>query len=316
MSRLQSMELLVSAVREGSFSAAGRRAGLSPASVARHIAALEAQLGVQLVNRTSRSLTLTEAGEEYHARLEQILLDIQEAEDAATALQSTPRGVLRVHSRMMFGMRVVTPLIPEFQARYPELRVELRLSERPAQLAEQEFDIDLRIGPPPDSQLKQRLLLRSERILVASPGYLAGRPPLDVPEELHAHRCLTYWIGPEEIVWRFRRNEVMREMPMPAGFSTNNGEVLRQLAMAGHGIALLDDYTVQHDLLAGRLSRVLPDWQATNTTIFGSGIYAIFHQARLLPAKTRAFLDFLAEALPRVTAGEGLTALTGRSASD
>ncbi|RKK05452.1 LysR family transcriptional regulator [Pseudoroseomonas wenyumeiae] len=303
MSSLQAMELFVGAVREGSFSAAGRRAGLSPASVARHVAALEARMGVQLLNRTSRSLALTEAGQEYYARLEQILQDIKEAEGAATALQSTPRGSLRVHSRMMFGMRVVTPLIPEFQARYPELRVELRLSERPAQLSEQEFDIELRIGAPPDSQFKQRLLLRSERIMVASPGYLAARPAIATPRDLLAHRCLTYWNGPEDVVWRFLRDGAVEELPIPSRFTTNNGEVLRQLAIAGHGIAMLDDYTVQRDLRAGRLARVLPQWQATNTS-FGSGIYAVFHQTRL-PAKTRAFLDFLAEALPRVMAGGG-----------
>ncbi|MBC9177420.1 LysR family transcriptional regulator [Pseudoroseomonas ludipueritiae] len=304
MSSLQAMELFVGAVREGSFSAAGRRAGLSPASVARHVALLEARLGVQLLNRTSRSLALTEAGQEYYARLEQILQDIKEAEGAASALQSTPRGSLRIHSRMMFGMRVLTPLIPEFQARYPELKVELRLSERPAQLSEQEFDIDLRIGAPPDSQFKQRLLLRSERILVASPDYLAGRPAIAAPRDLLAHRCMTYWTGPEDVVWRFLKDGAVEELPMPSRFTTNNGEVLRQLAVAGHGIALLDDYTVQGDMRAGRLARVLPQWQATNTS-FGAGIYAVFHQARLLPAKTRAFLDFLAEALPRVMAGPG-----------
>jgi len=164
------MELFVSAVREGSLSAAGRRVGLSPASVSRQVAALEAALNVQLLNRTSRTLALTDAGREYLARLEPILQNLAEAEAAAAALQTTPRGTLRVHSRLMFGMRVVAPLIPALQARYPELRVELRLSEHPARLAEEEIDIDLRIGAPPDAQLMQRLLLRSERVLVASPN--------------------------------------------------------------------------------------------------------------------------------------------------
>jgi DNA-binding transcriptional LysR family regulator len=304
MSRLQAMELFVGAVREGSFSAAGRRAGLSPASVARHVSMLEADLGVQLLNRTSRSLALTEAGQAYYARVQQILQDIQEADDAATALQSTPRGLLRVHSRMMFGMRVVTPLIPAFQARFPELRVELRLSERPAHLPEQEFDIDLRIGPSPDSSLKQRLVLCSERILVASPDYLATRPAVAAPRDLPAHRCLTYSAGPEDVVWRFTRGGGVEELSMSSGFSTNNGEVLRQLAIAGHGVALLDDYTVRRDLEAGRLSRLLPDWRVTNSVHFGSGIYAVFHQSKLMPAKTRAFLDFLVETLPGAVKGQ------------
>ncbi len=297
MSRLQAMELFVSAVREGSFSAAGRRAGLSPASVSRQVAALETALNIQLLNRTSRTLVLTEAGREYLARLEPILQNIAEAEAAASALQTTPRGTLRVHSRLMFGMRVVAPLIPAFQDRYPELRVELRLAEHPARLAEEEIDIDLRIGAPPDAQLMQRRLLRSERVLVASPAYLSRMPPVAAPRDLLAQRCLAYWLGPEDVVWRFLAGGGMEELRIAAHFASNNGEVLRQMAIAGHGIALLDDYTVREELESGRLERLLPAVRVTNTG-FDLGIYAVFRQTSLLPAKTRVFLDFLVEALP------------------
>jgi len=297
MQRLQAMELFVSAVREGSFSAAGRRAGLSPASVSRQIAALEAALNTQLLNRTSRTLALTDAGREYLARLEPILQNIAEAEAAAMALQATPRGTLRVHSRLMFGMRVVTPLIPEFQSRYPELRVELRLSEHPARLIEEDIDVDLRIGPPPEAQLMQRRLLRSERVLVASPDYLARMPPLAAPRDLMAHHCLTYWLNPDDVVWRFLRDGALEEIRIGSRFASNNGEVLRQMALAGHGIALLDDYTVRDALEAGTLVRVLPHLSATNTG-FELGIYAVFRQTSLLPAKTRVFLDFLVERMP------------------
>ncbi|MFC7476151.1 LysR family transcriptional regulator [Dankookia sp. GCM10030260] len=302
MSRLQAMELFAAAVREGSFSAAGRRAGLSPASVSRQVAALEAGLGTQLLNRTSRSLVLTEAGREYLARLEPILQDIAAAEAAAAALQATPRGTLRLHSRTMFGLRLVTPLLPAFQARYPELRVELRLAERPARLAEEEIDIELRIGAPPAGPLMQRLLLRSERILVASPGYLDGRPAVRQPRDLLAQECLTYWLGPDEVTWRFLGAGGLQELRIAARLTANNGEVLRQLALAGHGIALLDDYTVRDELAAGRLLRLLPDWRVTNSE-FDQGIHAVFRQAALLPAKTRAFLDFLVEALPGAVSG-------------
>ncbi|NGM19732.1 LysR family transcriptional regulator [Roseomonas stagni] len=298
MRRLQAMELFASAVREGSFSAAGRRAGLSPAAVSRQVAALEASLGTQLLNRTSRSLALTEAGREYLARLEPILQDIAEAEAAAAALQATPRGTLRVHSRLMFGMRVVAPLIPAFQERYPELRVELRLAEHAARLAEDDIDVDLRIGAPPERHLMQRRLLRSERVLVASPDYLTRMPALRSPRDLLAHHCLAYWMGPEDVVWRFLDQGVLEELRIAARFSANNGEVLRQMALAGHGIALLDDYTVREELEAGRLTRLLPHLRVTNTG-FELGIFAVFRQTSLLPAKTRAFLDFLVAALPR-----------------
>lgn len=297
MRRLQAMELFASAVREGSFSAAGRHAGLSPASVSRQVAALEASLGIQLLNRTSRSLALTDAGREYLARLDPILQNIAEAEAAAAALQTTPRGTPRVHSRTMFGMRVVAPLIPAFQARYPDLRVELRLGERPVRLAEEEVDVDLRIGAPPDAQLMQRRLLRSERVLVASPDHVARMPPLTAPCDLPAQHLLAYWTGPEDVVWRFLSDGALEEVAIAARFSSNSGEVLRGMALAGHGIALLDDYTVREDIEAGRLVRLLPDRRVTNTG-FDLGIYAVFRQTSLLPAKTRPFLDFLVEALP------------------
>ena len=296
MRRLRAMELFASAVRDGSFSAAGRRAGLSPAAVSRQVAALEASLNVQLLNRTSRALSLTEAGREYLSRLEPILQDIADAEAAAAALQTTPRGTLRVHSRLMFGMRVVAPLIPAFQARYPDLRVELRLTEHPARLPEEEVDIDLRLSPSPDASLMQRRLLPCERMLVASPDYLAGMPPIHGPRDLHAHRCLTYWQGPDDVVWRFLDRGALDEVSIAAHFTTNNGEVLRSMALAGHGIALLDDYTVREDIDSGRLVRLLPGLRVTNTG-FDLGIYAVFRQAGLMPAKTRAFLDFLAAAV-------------------
>ncbi len=293
MSHLQSMELLVLAVREGSFSAAGRRAGLSPASVSRHIGDLEATLGVQLLNRTTRHLALTEAGRVYAQRAEQILHSIDDAAAAALALQKAPRGTLRVHSRTLFGMTVLTPLLPRFQKLYPELKVELSLSERRPQLREQEFDVDLQIAAPSDPGLMQRRLLASERILVAAPDYVARMPAVRVPADLARHNCLTYWLGPEEVVWKLMHKRKLTEMTVPSSFSSNNGHVLIQLACMGHGIALLDDYTVASELAGGQLVRLLPDYRVTNST-FDEGIYASFLQTNYLPEKIRVFLDFLA----------------------
>ncbi len=288
------MELFVASVRAGSFSEAGRRAGLSPASVSRHIAQLEDGLGVQLLNRTSRKLMLTDAGRAYFERIEPALRTIREADITAGAYQSTPSGTLRVHSRTMFGIRVIAPLVPRFQALYPAIRIELRLSEQPANIADEHYDVEFRIGLPPDSSLKQRLVLASERILVASPDYLARRPAPARPADLAAHDCLTYWLGPEDVVWRFLRGDQLDEIVVESSFTTNNGEVLRTLALLGHGIALLDDYTVQPDLDAGRLVRLLADHRVTNTR-FRQGIYAIFHDAAFVPPKVQAFLDFLTE---------------------
>ena len=298
MNRLLAMELFVSTVREGSFSAAGRRAGLSPASVLRYIDDLEAQLGVQLFNRSTRHLGLTEAGKIFFQRSEQVLHGIEDAEAAALALQSAPRGTLRVHSRTLFGIRVLSPLIPPFQKHYPELKVELRLSERRAQLREQEFDVDFQIAAPKDPSLMQRRLLRSERILVASPAYVSRMPRLRSPDDLTAHNCLTYWMGPDDVVWKFMRKNRLREIVVPSSFSSNNGIILCDLAVRGHGIALLDDYTVADELKGKRLVRLMPGFSVTNST-FDEGIYATFLQSSYLPEKIRVFVDYMAENVPR-----------------
>jgi DNA-binding transcriptional LysR family regulator len=293
MGRMQAMELFVSAVKEGSFSAAGRRCGLSPASVSRHIGDLEARLGIQLLNRTTRHLALTEAGKAYLQRIETALHGIEDAEAAALALQTTPRGTLRIHSRTLFGMTVLTPLLPQFQKLYPELKVELRLSERRVQLREDDFDIDLQIAAPKDPSLMQRRLVAAERILVAAPDYIARMPAVRGPEDLAAHNCLTYWMGADSVVWTFMRKGKLTEIAVPSAFTTNSGYVLCQLAILGHGIALLDDYTVSREVKSGRLQRLLPAYRVTNSS-FDEGIYAIFLQTNYLPGKIRAFLDFMA----------------------
>ena len=295
MNRLQGMELFAAAARVGSFSEAARQAGLSPASVSRIIGDFETHLGVALFNRTSRTLALTEAGATYLRRIEPILDGIRMAEAEAAAFQTRPSGRLLVHSRLMFGNRVLAPLVPAFQAVNPEIMVELTLEERPADLThhDQQVDVEIRIGRPPDTGLASALILETERILVASPAHLARARPITRPADLNAARCLPYRIAGEEPVWRFARGGVLEEIAIRPVTAVNSGEVLRMLALAGHGIAMLDDYTVQSDLEAGRLCRLLPDYAATNATFqFGRGIYAVFRRTDYVPAKIRAFLDF------------------------
>lgn len=300
MDRLQAFELFVGTAREGSLSAAGRRAGLSPASVSRRIGQLETRLGVQLFHRTTRHLALTDAGKVFLQRVEQVLNGIEDAEAAALALQSVPRGTLRVHSRTLFGIKVLTPLVPSFQAAYPELKLELRLSERRIQLRDEEFDVDLLIGTPDDPSLMQRRLLASRRILVASPDYVRGRPPLRQPGDLARHNCLTYWMGPEPVVWRFLdRSGALSELAVPSSVACNNGLILGELAVCGHGIALLDDYTVAGELEAGRLVRLLSPYKVTNSS-FDEGVAAAFLPSAHLPEKIRVFIDFMAREVPRL----------------
>lgn len=295
MNRLQGMELFAAAARLGSFSEAGRKAGLSPASVSRIIGDFEAHLRVQLFNRTSRSLALTEAGATYLARLEPLLDALRAADSEAGAFQTRPSGRLRVHSRLMFGHRVLAPLLPSFQAANPDVTVELLLAERPADLRhyDHDMDIEIRIGRSPDPTLESALILPTDPILVASPGYFAAAPPLDGPSDLDAHRCLAYLIGTDEPVWRFARDGVLEEIRIRPFMATNSGEVLRMLALAGHGIALLWDYTVRAELAGGQLAHVLPHLAVTNATFqYSRGIHAVFRRTDYIPAKIRAFTDF------------------------
>ena len=295
MNRLQGMELVVAAARLGSFSEAARKAGLSPASVSRIIGEFESELRVQLFNRTSRSLALTEAGATYLRRIEPILDALRRAEAEAVAFQTRPSGRLRVHSRLMFGNRAVAPLIPAFQSTYPDVTVELLLAERHADLSHYDtgVDIEIRIGRSPDPSVESVLILPTEPVLVASPAYLRAAPPLTRPADLAAHRCLAYLINTEEPVWRFARDGILEEVGIRPLTATNSGEVLRMLALAGHGIALLYDYTVQSDLAAGRLRRPLAHLAVTNATFqYSRGIHAVFRRTDYVPAKIRAFLDF------------------------
>lgn len=298
MDKFKAMTLMVATSETRNFSETGRRFGISTASVSRRITELESHLGVQLIHRSTRSLVLTEAGQVYVKQAEDILSSVAQAEVGLTAMQDAPNGLLRVHSRTMFGLSVLAPLQAEFAEKYPDLSVELHLSERPARLREDGFDIDFRIAAPQESGLMRKRLFLSERVLVASPEYLDGAPPLKSPDDLQHHRCLVYWLGPDPQYWRFRQNKKIDEVRIPTSFSSNNGQVLLEAAKKGHGVTLLDDYTIADDIRNGRLKRVLTDYRVTNTT-FEEGIFATFLETSRMPAKLRVFLDFISDQIPK-----------------
>lgn len=293
MDKLRAMELFVATAETGSFSAAGRLYGLSPASVSRHVNDLEDDLGVSLIHRSTRSLSLTESGEAYMRDARDILASVRAADTAASARQDKLEGLLRVHSRTMFGVSVLSRLQPAFFELYPDLVVDLHLSESPVRLREDGFDLDFRIAPPAESGLVRRRLFLSRRIPVASPDYLARRPEIRHPEDLLSHDCLTYWLSHDRVYWRFRDGEKEHELMVPRTFSSNNGLVLLNMARAGKGIALLDDYTVAEDLASGALVQILPEVRVTNTT-FEEGIFVTYLETPFLPAKLRLYIDFVA----------------------
>lgn len=311
MEWLRAAQLFVNVVQGGSMSSAGRQFGLSPASVSRHIGALEETVGGRLLNRTSRKLTLTEAGELYYREVEQILHQIAEANQRVAILQSGPRGVLRVHSRMLVGQLHIVPALPDFLAAYPEIRMDLLLSNDPIDLVAQNVDVDIRVGKMVDSALVARKLASAERIVCATPGYLSGRPEVTKPADVQLHNCLIYRRNLAQPRWRFvcpdGHNE---EIPVTSNFAVNNGLALLTAVRAGFGLALMPDWAIREDLAAGRLKRVLPGYLASHMQEFDNGIYAVFQPSRQRSAKLRAFLDYMADHFKRKAAGWDAAAAT------
>jgi DNA-binding transcriptional LysR family regulator len=307
METLQSMRLFVRVANSDSFSAAGRAFGLSPASVSRHVNALETQLGVRLVHRTSRQLALTEAGQLYLQKAARILADIDALTEQVAQHQARPRGLLHVHTRVAIGRDYLGPLLPGFLARYPEVTVKLFLTEEPRDLIGNNIDIAIRLGNLDEPHLAVRKLSdAAERILFASPAYLERHGEVDQPEALLRHNCLTWPLDGRfedgHALWQFRDARGVRELRITGGLQVNNGDVLREAALAGIGIALLPSWCVADDLAAGRLRRLLPQWQVTPTT-FDHGIYAVYQRTRQIPPKIRVFVDYLVQALRGAPAG-------------
>lgn len=294
MELLRAMRLFVSVVQSGSLSSAGRQLGLSPASVSRHMNSLEESLGVRLLNRTSRKLTLTEAGEIYYRQAEQILHQITEANESVAQLQSVPRGTLRVHSRMLVGHQYIVPALPGFIAQYPEIKIDLMLSNFPIDLVERNIDVDVRIGKMLDSSLVARKLASSERLVCAAPAYLERHPEIVRPADLAAHNCLTYRLNMGRNIWRFvSPDNTLTEVPVMGNFQSDNGQALLVATQAGVGVALMPDWSIRDDLASGRLRRIFPDYRVTHVE-FENGIYAVYQKSRHMSAKVRLFIDFLA----------------------
>ena len=297
MKALDSLRIFVATQRKGSLSAAARSLSLSPATISRRISALEEELGVQLVDRTSRNLKMTEAGQAFLERAEVVLEAMAEAEQAARNSRQRPEGRLRVHSRTHVALRVLAPLLPRFAQRYPDIRVELELSEHPVNLVEHDFDVDIRTGESNDSGFVIKRLLSSDEVLVASPAFLKVYSRIRHPTDLPQVRCLTYRREREAISWKYIDEQgEQQELPIQGVLTANNGEMLRLAAIGGMGIALLSEPTVRSDLQDGTLVRLLPDYRFA-VRGFSNGIFAVFRQSSALPLKVRAFVDFMTEAL-------------------
>ena len=287
---LYEMSVFAKVVAAGSLSAAARDLGVSTAVVSRRLAALEARLGVRLVNRTTRRLALTDEGASYHEACARILGEIEDADAAAAAKRVEPQGLLKVALPASFGHKHIAPLIPPFAARYPKVQLAFSLSDRTVNVIEEGYDLAIRIGELEDSSLAARKLAPNRRVVCASPEYLKRHPAPNTPSDLQRHNCLT--TNDLQMNWEYKSPDGRRGVVRVAGlYACDNWEVLREWAMAGLGVALKSTWDVRRQLEEGSLVPLLPGYD------FGTdvAIYAVYPHRRYLPAKTRVFIDYLAE---------------------
>jgi len=283
------MAVFVRVVATGSLSAAARELSLSPAMVSRRLAALEARLGVRLVNRTTRSLHLTDEGASYYESCARVLSEIEQANASVSAGRREPQGTLRVALPAAFGNQYVAPLVPQFATLYPAVQLALSLSDRSINLVEDGFDLAIRIAALADSSLAARKLAPNRRVVCASPEYLRRHGAPTSPAELAQHNCLL--ASDFGGTWEYKDSDGKPGSVRVGGrYVCDNWEVLREWALAGLGIALKSTWDVRRHLSSGALVSLLPGYNFDSDV----AIYAVYPHRRHLPAKTRAFIDFLA----------------------
>lgn len=296
--RAHSLAMFAAVVEQGSFSAAGRLLGLSPSAVSRTIDRIEARLGVRLLLRSTRALSITAEGQSYLQAARRILADLDDAEQQI-ADQGAPRGRLRVSAALSHGRLCIVPLLGEFAALYPHILVDIALTDTVIDVAAGQADVAVRFGLLADSTLTARRLGETRRLIVASPDYLARFGEPKVPEDLHRHNCLNFNFRRAEPVWPFLRDGRDFAMTVKGNIEANNGETLGQLAAIGVGIARVGAFSVAQEIAEGRLVPILEAFNPGDVEI----IHAVFVGGATTPARIRAFVDFLAARLSRSIAG-------------
>lgn len=289
---LKRMVIFSHVVEAGSFSGAAKRLGIAKSAISKHVSLLEKSINAQLLNRSTRSLSLTDVGETYYQSCSRLITILEETRNTTEALQDEPRGMLRISSPSSFGIDHVAPLLSTFLQQYPDLNAELLLDDNVVDMTEQGIDVAIRVGWLPDSNLKARKLKDSPRLLCASPDYIERRGLPETPEDLALHEWILFTLLPTPHHYTFTKNNKSKNIHVKGRIKTNNGNAVRSLLIEGAGMSVLADFLVEKDLKEGRLVHLLPDYQ-----VEAAGIYAVFQNRNFQQAKIRTFIDFLAEKL-------------------
>ncbi|WP_198244299.1 LysR family transcriptional regulator [methane-oxidizing endosymbiont of Gigantopelta aegis] len=288
MDKLTSMNVFVKVARAGSFAAAARELGISRAMATKHIMFLEKQLHTRLFNRTTRSLSLTEAGAAYLERCQEVLLDVEEMEAAITHLQHEPRGVLKISAPPVIGATQIAPALTDYMKEYPHIDVDMALHGGHTDLIEEGFDIGIWLGELSDTSLVARKLARSQLVVCASPDYLAQKGVPEQPEDLEEHSCLVNWAMAPRNKWLFKGVLGKLEIKVSGRMQANMADPIRIGAINGLGIVMLPRYIVGRDIEKGKLQPILEDY-----AIDPMPIHAVYPHRKYLSTKVRIFIEYL-----------------------
>lgn len=294
MDRLTALNVFRQVVELGSFAEASRRLLLSPAAISKNIGELEAHLGVRLLNRTTRRVSLTEAGSLYYEQITRVLDDLDAADGSLGPLQQVPKGVLRISAPTT--LTLLSPLsraMPKFLACYPEVSIDLRMDDRRVNIVEEGFDIALRaVDNLEDSSLVSRKLMTTPHVVACAPSYLDRFGAPKEPAELRLHECVQFTLSGHPDEWVFNRGERVVRVPIAGRYKVTSSLAVRDALCAGFGLSLIPRIYVSGDIESGRLLTVLDDWSAVELSV-----YAVYPSRRYVLPKVRAFVDFLVEEL-------------------
>ncbi|CAB3918103.1 LysR family transcriptional regulator [Achromobacter anxifer] len=293
MDHLTALKVFRQVVERGGFAAASRRMGLSPAAVSKNIAELEAHLAARLLNRTTRRMSLTEAGARYYEQVARILDDLNEAEQSLGPLQQAPSGTLRVSAPMSLSLVRLSAAMPRFLARYPQVSLDLNLEDRRIDIVKEGYDLAIRgTDRLEDSSLVARKLMTLDHVLCGAPAYFERHGAPASPLALRGMECVQFTLSGHAAEWTFKRGEQTERVPVRGRYKVSSSLAVRDALRAGFGVSLVPRVYVQQDLDSGALQAVLEDWTPDETFI-----YAVYPSRRHMVAKVRAFVDFLLEEL-------------------